>query len=184
MRAQGVVAGLLGVLAGGSTLQASDLEARGRAVVECIEAAADAHRLPPAILVILLNVEGGSIGEVSGNKNETVDIGPMQVNEIWLDKLARRWKASREDTYRALRDKVCANIEGGAWILRQALDEARGDFWEGVALYHSHNEPHKSNYLRKVFEQTRKLQKATPRASELSTRKQVAGAAREEAETR
>lgn len=166
MRWQVMVLAGLGLLAGGSIASASDEEdARGRFVLACIEAAATAHRLPPAVLVILLNVEGGSLGKVSGNKNQTVDIGPMQVNQIWIEKLAKRWRASREETYRALRDEVCANIEGGAWILRQALDEAGGDFWEGVALYHSHNEPHKSNYLRKVLEHTRKLRTIAARTA-------------------
>jgi len=63
--------------------------------------------------VILLNMENGRLGEVTGNSNHTVDIGPMQVNASWLPKLAAHWKASKEETYRALRDEVCANIEGG-----------------------------------------------------------------------
>jgi soluble lytic murein transglycosylase-like protein len=165
-RLLGILFGLLGLIAGPRALHASDLDARGNFVVSCIEAAAEAHRLPPAMLVVLINVEGGSLGKVNSNANATVDIGPMQVNQIWLDKLAKRWRASREETYRALRDEVCANIEGGAWILRQALDEARGDFWEGVALYHSHNEPHKTNYLRKVLRQVQKLQKIAAQTSQ------------------
>ena len=36
-------------------------------IEECILAAAQLHHLPPAVLVILLNVEGGTIGHVSRN---------------------------------------------------------------------------------------------------------------------
>lgn len=151
---------LLAWLASVSCGVASEDEEQGKRIVACIEAAAAAHELPAGIILILLDVEGGRLGEVSGNRNQTVDIGPMQVNEIWLDKLASHWRASREQTYRALRDEFCANVEGGAWILRQALDQAGGDFWEGVGLYHSRNEPHKSNYLRKVYERARQLVKA------------------------
>lgn len=43
----------------------------------CITAAAHVYRLPPAVLVILLNVEGGALGRISANTNGTVDIGPM-----------------------------------------------------------------------------------------------------------
>ncbi len=151
---------LLAWLASVSCGVASEDEEQGKRIVACIEAAAAAHELPAGIILILLDVEGGRLGEVSGNRNQTVDIGPMQVNEIWLDKLAAHWRASREETYRALRDEFCANVEGGAWILRQALDQAGGDFWEGVGLYHSRNEPHKSSYLRKVYERARRLVKA------------------------
>ncbi len=129
-----------------------------RVIRSCIEAAANAHGLPPTVLVILLRVEGGRLGHVSDNTNATVDIGPMQVNEIWLRKLAARWGASVPDTFLALRDSFCANLEGGAWILRQGLDEARGDFWQGVGYYHSHAPEHKANYLRKVLQQALRLE--------------------------
>ena len=125
---------------------------------ECLTAAAEAHRLPPAMLVILLKVEGGTPGRVSRNTNDTADLGPMQVNTIWVPKMAARWRTTPAAAYAALRDDLCANLEGGAWILRQALDEARGDFWTGVGIYHSHNPAHKERYLRKVLDWTRRLQ--------------------------
>ncbi len=100
-----------------------------RMIRGCITAAADVYRLPPVILVILLNVEGGSLGRVSENTNDTVDIGPMQVNQIWLPQVAAHWHATIAATYKALRDDFCANVEAGAWILRQGLDDAHGDFW-------------------------------------------------------
>lgn len=137
---------------------ADDL-AKGAFVKDCIDAAANAHSIPSEVLLIILNVENGRLGAVSQNTNDTVDIGPMQVNQIWLPKLAAHWRASREATYLALRDEFCANIEGGAWILRQALDEAKGDLWEGIGLYHSHNERHKTEYLRKVLAQGQRLQR-------------------------
>jgi soluble lytic murein transglycosylase-like protein len=57
----------------------------------------------------------------------------------------------------ALRDEFCANVEGGAWILRQALDEAHGDLWEAAGLYHSHNEDRKTEYFQAVLAQAGKL---------------------------
>jgi len=135
----------------------------GRVIGQCLLAAASAHRLPPAVLAILLNVEGGQLGRVSGNSNGTVDIGPIQVNEIWLPDLARHWHASVPDSFLALRDSFCANVEAGAWILRQSLDEARGDFWTGVGYYHSHDPATKAAYLRKVLAQVLRFQ-ATERA--------------------
>lgn len=132
---------------------------------ECLTAAAAAHRLPPAVLVILLKVEGGTLGRVTRNTNDTVDIGPMQVNTIWVPKIAEHWRTTREAAFTALRDNLCANLEGGAWILRQAMDEARGDFWGGVAIYHSHNPVHQRRYLRGVLDASQRLQAMARRGS-------------------
>jgi len=123
----------------------------------CITSASGVYHLPPTVLVILLNVEGGSLGHVSQNTNDTVDIGPMQVNQIWLPQLAAHWHATIADAYHALRDNFCANVEAGAWILRRGLDEANGNFWEGVGYYHSHDPVHKATYLRAVLNQLLRL---------------------------
>ena len=127
-------------------------------VVRCIEASASVYEIPPAVIVILLNVEGGSLGAVSPNTNGTVDIGPMQVNTIWVPQVAQHWNATLDATYRALRDDFCANVEAGSWILRQALDEAHGDFWGGVGFYHSHDPAYRTDYLRKVLSATLHMQ--------------------------
>ena len=147
----------------------SPSEARMAMVTDCINAAAAAHRLPPGVLMILLNVEGGKLGRVSQNTNDTVDIGPMQINQIWIPAVARHWRAGLEATRDALLNSFCANVEAGAWILRTGIDEARGDFWEGVAFYHSHSPEHKATYLRLVLRQVLRLQdlvsrNATPRS--------------------
>jgi hypothetical protein len=140
----------------------------------CLKAAAELHHVPAGVLALLLTVEAGRLGAVSPNANGTVDIGPMQVNDTWVKKVAGHWGASPEAAYRALRDNFCANVEGGAWILRQALDEAHGRLWEGVALYHSHDPVHKLEYMRLVYDQamrlkrqaSRELASADPRAGE------------------
>jgi hypothetical protein len=131
----------------------------------CLKAAADVHHLPAGVLVLLISVEGGRLGGVSQNTNGTVDIGPMQVNDTWVGKIAEHWGSLRAEAYRALRDNFCANVEGGARILRQALDEARGDLWEGVALYHSHAPVHKLEYMRLVYEQAMRLKREAGRES-------------------
>lgn len=139
---------------------ASHAAERGNAAMirDCIEAAAHVYRVPPAILVVLLRVEGGSLGAVSSNTNGTVDIGPMQVNSIWVREVAAHWNTSERRAAAALRDSFCANVEAGTWILRRGLDEAGGDFWEGVGYYHSHDPDHKRTYLRSVLEQVLSLE--------------------------
>ena len=127
----------------------------------CILAAAQLYREPPALLLIILNVEGGTLGAVSDNTNGTVDIGPMQLNQIWVPTVAAHWHASKEATFSALRDNFCANVEAGAWILRQGLDEAHGDLWGGVAYYHSHNPEYQQRYLMSVLRQALRLEALT-----------------------
>jgi hypothetical protein len=137
-------------------------------VVRCIESAAAVHRVPPAVVVILLSVEGGTLGHVSQNTNGTVDIGPMQVNTIWVSVVAKHWRATPVETYAALRDNFCANVEAGTWILRQAMDQAHGDFWDGVGFYHSHDPGYKADYLRKVLRQALRLQTQAQRQAALT----------------
>ncbi|MCB8877450.1 lytic transglycosylase domain-containing protein [Acidisoma silvae] len=127
-------------------------------IQSCILAAANLHSEPPALLLILLNVEGGTLGAVSQNTNGTVDIGPMQVNQIWVPMVAAHWHASKDATYDALRDNFCANVEAGSWILRQGLDEAHGDLWGGVAFYHSHNPVYQQRYMLSVLKQALRLE--------------------------
>ena len=134
----------------------------------CLKAAAEVDHVSAGVLVLLISVEAGRLGEVTPNINDkgvvtSVDIGPMQVNDTWLGKIGEHWGASRDETYRALRDNFCANVEGGAWILRQALDEAGGDLWEGVALYHSHTPVHKLEYMRLVYDQAMRLKREAGR---------------------
>ena len=156
-----VLSSLVALLLAAGTARAADTS-NGVAIQGCLEAASRAYHVPPAILVILLNVEGGSLGAVSQNTNGTVDIGPMQVNQIWVPQVAAHWSTTKDRAYRALRDNFCANLEAGAWILRQGLDEAHGDFWEGVGYYHSHDPGHKQTYLRSVLQQVLRLRPHQP----------------------
>jgi hypothetical protein len=160
------VAALVAVAAG--DLKADDSTGNPAMIRGCITAAAKIHGLPPAVLVILLNVEGGTLGRVSRNGNETADIGPIQVNTVNLRDIAAHWHASLDDTYRALRDNFCANVEAGAWILRQYLDEASGNFWEAVGYYHSHTAEHKARYLREVLRQVLRLKALAEHAATLA----------------
>lgn len=138
--------------------RADEVDHNGEAEARCLVSASRAYHVPSGVLLILLQVEGGSLGRISQNTNATVDIGPMQVNSIWVPKVATHWRSDPTSTYRALRDSFCANVEAGTWVLRQSLDEAHGDLWEGVGLYHSHDAGYKADYLRKVLTAALRLQ--------------------------
>lgn len=154
---------LLAVLAAASVaatpVRASVSDGTVSVVTECIQAAAALHRVPPGVIAVLLSVEGGSIGRVNQNTNATVDIGPMQINQIHLPTIARRWNTTPAAAREALLDNFCANVEAGAWILRREIDGAGGDFWEGVGRYHSRTEFYKTRYLRRVLEHVMRLQR-------------------------
>jgi len=167
--------GLLAVPLG--CARAGEPAANDATIRDCITAAAAAYREPPAVLVILLNVEGGSLGQVSYNPNGTVDIGPMQVNQIWLPDVAAHWRTTVPAAYAALRDSFCANVEAGAWILRQGLDEAHGDFWQGVGYYHSHDPEYKRRYLHAVLTQVLRLRSLAMRSRAVPPLKSAVSAA-------
>jgi Transglycosylase SLT domain len=151
-----VAGALLGALIA-NTGNASETAANRAMIRGCIVAAAKIHRLPPAVLVTLLDVEDGRLGQVSENANGTIDIGPMQVNSVNLPAIAGHWQTTIGDTYEALRDNFCANVEAGAWILRRCLDAADGRFWEGVGDYHSHTPEYRTRYLGQVLQDVLRL---------------------------
>lgn len=123
----------------------------------CVRAAARVNGVPAAVLLMLLQVEGGHLGEVSGNTNGTVDIGPFQVNETWLPAVAQHWSLPVAEVFPILRDNFCGNADAAAWILRRSLADARGDFWDGVGRYHSGRSDLKATYLRRVLATARRM---------------------------
>ncbi|MCW8308898.1 lytic transglycosylase domain-containing protein [Acidiphilium sp. PA] len=139
-----------------------------RQIAACIEAAASTWHISPIVIVILLHVEGGALGAVHPNANGTVDIGPMQINQIWLPTLARHWRLTVPQTYAELENNFCANLVAGTWILHKAIKAADGHLWRGVAYYHSHTRVFESEYLRAVLAEARHLQ-AEMRAHESRT---------------
>jgi len=128
-------------------------------VADCLYAAAAVHHVPATLLYAILGVEGGRLGAVSQNTNGSVDIGPMQVNDLWLPQLMMHWSASHEAAFLALRDSVCANFEAGAWILSKGFAET-GDYWDAVARYHSHSGAEKARYLRLILERFEAMERA------------------------
>ena len=59
-----------------------------QALALCIFTAAQTYSVPPTVILGVLNVEGGKVGMASSNTNGTYDLGPMQINTIWVPELA------------------------------------------------------------------------------------------------
>ena len=107
----------------------------------CLLNGAALQSLPPEVMLGLLKTEGGQVGGWATNTNGSHDLGPMQVNdETWLHKLAEMQFAGNENAAKiALIYDGCYNVSVGAWIYRQYLNEARGNYAVAVGYYNSHS---------------------------------------------
>jgi len=107
------------------------------ALASCLIAAANTYRVPAAVMIGIMQVEGGHIGQEAGpNFNGTYDLGPMQVNSRWLPELARVWHVNYRTATSWVRDNGCVNVYVAAWILKQKIVET-GSLYGGIAAYHS-----------------------------------------------
>jgi len=104
----------------------------------CMAAAAAFYHLPPRVLPSIQAVEGGQVGLLRMNGNNTADLGLMQVNTIWVHPLAQYAHMSADAVLRRLKDDACFNIAASAAIVRLYLTEANGDLMAAVGHYHSH----------------------------------------------
>jgi hypothetical protein len=122
-----------------------------QALAACLLMAANTYDVPAAVMIGIMHVEGGRVGQAVGpNVNGTYDLGPMQVNTRWLPELAKNWKVP-VDTARAwVRDDGCVNVHVGAWILRRKMDDM-GSLWGGIAAYHSATPSRGGPYANKVI---------------------------------
>ena len=82
----------------------------------CFEQAAQRYQVPVELLKAISTVESnGNPNAVNTNKNGSVDVGHMQINDWWLPKL---------EPYGITKEKLkdpCINTNVGAWILAQSI---------------------------------------------------------------
>lgn len=123
----------------------------------CLMLAAQTYSVPPAVLVGIMQVEGGRVGQAVGpNSNGTYDLGPMQINTLWIPELAQQWRVSEVQALRMVRDDGCINLHVASWILRNRINEA-GNLTLGIAHYHSKTPKFGHPYARKVINAMRKM---------------------------
>jgi soluble lytic murein transglycosylase-like protein len=116
----------------------------------CIFTAAQTYVVPPSVILGILNVEGGRIGQAVHNTNNTYDLGPMQINTLWIPELAGFWGVNQAEAQRLVRDDACINIGVGAWILRTKMNQT-GSLEMGIAYYHSGTPALGHKYKEKVM---------------------------------
>lgn len=125
--------------------------------IECINQAAVTYFVPAKIILSVLAVEAGEPGMATPNTNGTFDYGPMQINSIWLPKIAPYGYTREQIQY-----DPCINVMVGAWILSSKIsstitDSDNTDYWRGVAGYHSLTPDLNSRYQNKVLTNYRLL---------------------------
>ena len=104
----------------------------------CLMLASQTYNVPPAVMVGIMQIEGGRLGQEAGpNINGTYDLGPMQINTMWLPMLARHWKVDAQTARTWVRDNGCVNMHVSAWILQTQLEKAKGSLYGAIARYHS-----------------------------------------------
>lgn len=130
---------------------------------DCVALAAERYGFPVALIRAILKVEGGSVGQAGDNSNGTQDLGPMQVNTVWLPELA---------SYGITRDQLqsdrCINVLVGSWILSRQFKAAtklegsdQRRYWWAIGAYHSRTPQRNVEYALKVW---RALHAETPGA--------------------
>ena len=126
-----------------------------KVLAACLMLAAQTYSVPPAVMVGILQVEGGSLGQAVRNTNGTYDLGPMQINTLWVPELATYWGVEQGTAARWIRDDACTNMGVAAWILRRHLNET-GSLSKAIANYHSKTPSHGYPYKAKVVEAMRR----------------------------
>jgi hypothetical protein len=112
----------------------------------CLSDSARRFDVPLAMIMVIMDTESGRVGSASRNGDGSRDLGPMQVNTMWLPRLA-----GLGVTEEILRDSGCANVAVAAWILRSALDEGGGHL-DALMSYHSRRPARRRIYLRAALE--------------------------------
>lgn len=121
----------------------------------CLMLAAQTYSVPPAVMVGIHQVEGGQVGQAVGpNDNGSYDLGPMQINTLWIPLLAEKWGVSEKTAYRWVRDDPCTNMGVSAWILRTHMNET-GSLARAIAHYHSRTPKYGHPYKGRVVKAMR-----------------------------
>ena len=124
--------------------------ATSKVLAACLMLASQTYSVPPAVLVGIYKAEGGKVGQQVLNTNGSYDLGPMQINTIWMPDLAKRWGVSEATAKKWVRDDACTNVGVAAWILKGHLDET-GSLAKAISHYHSRTPRHGKKYKARVI---------------------------------
>ncbi|MDH5722457.1 MAG: lytic transglycosylase domain-containing protein [Alphaproteobacteria bacterium] len=120
-------------------------------IAACLMMASQTYNVPPALMVGIYKAEGGKIGQEVANENGSHDLGPMQINTVWLPELAKRWKVSEDKAHKMVRDDACINTKVAAWILRNHINETQS-LSQALQHYHSRTPRYGMKYKQRVLD--------------------------------
>ena len=126
-----------------------------KVLAACLMMASQTYSVPPAVMVGIMPVEGGRVGQQVLNTNGSYDLGPMQINTLWVPKLASYWGVNEATAKRWIRDDPCTNMGVSAWILRRHMNET-GSLSKAIAYYHSRTPSLGYSYKNRVVSAMRK----------------------------
>ncbi len=98
------------------------------AQANCFDRFGDKHGIEPDLLRAIALVESSGNPKAIAGKGRFQDLGLMQINTAWLDKL----NLNRTD----LLENVCLNVETGARILKDNFKRFENP-WEAVGAYNA-----------------------------------------------
>lgn len=121
-----------------------------KVVAACLMLAAQTYQIPPAVMVGIYQVEGGQVGMMSPNTNGTYDLGPMQINTVWIPELSQKWGVSEATAQSWITNDACTNMGVAAWILRTHYNETQS-LSKAIQYYHSRTPHYGYPYRQKVI---------------------------------
>ncbi|MEB1018071.1 lytic transglycosylase domain-containing protein [Citrobacter freundii] len=103
----------------------------------CYEKAGATYQIDPLLLIAISQVESGLNPKATninkkGTKNQSEDIGLMQINSTWLPMLSDKWNITREK----LISDPCQNVYVGAYILAMNISK-NGVNWQSIGAYNA-----------------------------------------------
>jgi hypothetical protein len=116
---------------------------------QCIRHHSEGRRWLAHTLFALRQKEGGWIGAQVRNSNGSFDLGPMQVNDWWVPKIAALIDRDVVSVRNWLTDDPCFNVGAAKWIFLSALSQTK-DYWQSIGVYHSPNRRRQIAYARDV----------------------------------
>jgi hypothetical protein len=112
--------------------------------LHCINETAIEYHIPAKLLITLLELEHGKVGQIIKNKNVSYDIGPAQINSSWLPELKKHGITQSQIQF-----DPCMNIKVGAWIAAKAI-ASENNLLVGIGDYHSHTKQYNQSYIQKM----------------------------------
>ncbi len=121
----------------------------------CVMMAAHTYNVPPALLIGIYKAEGGRPGLAVSNTNGSHDLGPMQINTLWIPELAKIWRINEDEAKKRVRDNMCTNVDVAAWILSKHIYETK-DLTQSLQHYHSRTPKFGKKYKKRVLDLMKK----------------------------